>query len=637
MSIGYELSRFRKGDAWRYEQMFASWVHNSTGDDVVLRARQQSLIASHILAGALACLVFAVYFTVTGALTVLAVAVSLWFLTPVAIACFLSRTGRLATAHLMSSASFLGLICIAAAYTGGLSSFVIAWIPLVALEAALSADRRVMATATVLAAAALLALYGVAELGYLPGPLLTPLAADRLALISHLAAATYAGGLAAAIQLIHRKSEAEIHSSREHYRLIAENTSDLITRHDADGLVTFASPVSRQLLGVPASALLSDGLHEQVSADGRAIYLAAIKRCLVEGVPVCEEFALLRAGPGGPAQKVWVEMRCQPIRGCSHSDGADEKIEGLVAVTRDITLRRAHELEVSAARDAAERASRAKTQFLAHVSHELRTPLSAIIGFSEFMHRQLLLRDRDAKHADYCRIIHESGEHLLCIVNDLLDVSKIESGSVVVDPEPLRVSAIARHCSETVSQLAAKKSITINVAIPDDLPQAFADKRAFRQVLLNLLANAIKFTGEGGSIDLSARGTAGAIEIAVRDTGIGIAKDHLPKLCEPFYQAETSYGRTHDGTGLGLAIVKGLVALHGGKLRIDSQLGIGTTVTVSFPFMQNPLSRVDGTRQTPTSQDTVEPQQQPAAGFRALSASNSKPVHSNADVFVVNS
>ncbi len=637
MSIGYELSRFRKGDAWRYEQMFASWVHNSTGDDVVLRARQQSLIASHILAGALACLVFAVYFTVTGALTVLAVVVSLWFLTPVAIACFLSRTGLLATAHLMSAASLLGLICIAAAYTGGLSSFVIAWIPLVALEAALSADRRVMATATGLAIAALLVLYGVGELGFLPGPLLAPLAADRLALVSHLAAATYAGGLAAAIQLVHRKSEAEIHTSREHYRLIAENTSDLITRHDADGLVTFASPVSRQLLGVPANTLLSDGLHDQVSADGRAIYLAAIKRCLVEGVPVCEEFALLRAGPGGPGQKVWVEMRCQPIRGRSHSNGTDEKIEGLVAATRDITLRRAHVLEVSAARDAAERASRAKTQFLAHVSHELRTPLSAIIGFSEFMHRQLLLRDRDAKHADYCRIIHESGEHLLCIVNDLLDVSKIESGSVVVDPEPLCVATVARHCSETVSQLAAKKSLTINIAIPDSMPQAFADKRAFRQVLLNLLANAIKFTGEGGSIELSARGTVGAIEISVRDTGIGIAQEHLPKLCAPFYQAETSYGRTHDGTGLGLAIVKGLVALHGGKLRIDSQLDVGTTVTVSFPLMHGTVSRADATNQTRACQDTINPQQRPASEHHALSATDVNPARSNVDGLVVNS
>ena len=630
MSIGYELRKFRKKDAWRYERMFSSWVHESAESDTLLQTRQQSMIASHMLAGALACIVFAAYFVISGAVSPQAALVFLWFLTPVAIAVFLSRTGELAIAHLLSSISLLGLICVAAAYTGGLSSFVIAWVPLVALEAALSADRRVMATATALAVAALLALYGAANLGVMPGTALAPLAAERLALASHLAAAIYAGGLASAIQLIHRKSQAEIESSRAHYRLIAENTSDLITHHDANGLVTFVSPASRQLLGVPSSSLLQDGFHDQIADDGQAVYLEAIQRCLREGVPVCEDFAMLRAGPDGPARQVWVEMRCQPIR--SQKDGREETIDGLIAVTRDVTLRRAHELETRAAKDAAERANRAKTQFLAHVSHELRTPLSAIIGFSEFMHRELLLRERDTKHADYCRIIHESGEHLLGIVNDLLDVSKIESGSLVVDREPVCLKMTAHRCIETVSQLAAQKSITLNASLPNELPKALADQRAVRQVLLNLLANAIKFTEDEGRIELAASVVGTHLEFSVRDNGIGIAKEHLPSLCAPFYQAETSYGRAHDGTGLGLAIVKGLVALHEGKLRIDSQRGVGTTVTVSIPLANDDVLQ-GGVDQHVTVLDALRPR--PSTLHVARRSRRDIPVKADVSVGVV--
>lgn len=565
-----------------YRQLFRSLVHPSVGSDEVLKARHSSLIASHMLGGGLSAVAFAGYFLWTGAPGIAAIIALLCFLSQLAIALYLSKTGDLEVAHLFTAANLTAVITVAAVLSGGSASFAIAWLALVPLEAALSSDRRMMVIATGLALAALLGLHVATITGVIPPRMTLPVAGATLTLITHIGAICYAGGIAASIQQIHRSAARDVEMSREQYRLIAENTNDLITRHEATGGVTFGSLASHTLIGVSPDRLLGRGFIELLQPADQIRHAQSLTRSLAKGVPVAEEYKLQRQrADGNGSDTIWVEMRCQPV-------GADPNCEAgvagsVIAVTRDISGRKAEAEALALARDEAERASRAKTAFLATMSHELRTPLSAIIGFSELLHRELLIKAREPKQADYCRIIHQSGEHLLSLVKDLLDVSKIESGKFSVLPEPLDLTEVAPASMDTLRPMAASKGVTLHCAIDADLPDVIADRRAVRQILINLVSNACKFTGCGGEVRLTATRRGDEIEIAVTDTGIGIAQEHIGKLGKPFYQVDTRYARDNEGAGLGLSIVRGLLELQNGRLTITSRLGEGSRFAVSLP------------------------------------------------------
>jgi cell cycle sensor histidine kinase DivJ len=277
-------------------------------------------------------------------------------------------------------------------------------------------------------------------------------------------------------------------------------------------------------------------------------------------------------------------MRCRPLR----LEGADAaaRRSGTVAVTRDISERKAQEAELLRARDAAEAANRAKGQFLANMSHELRTPLNAVIGFSEIINQELFGTLGEPRYREYARLIYESGEHLLNVVNDILDMSKIEAGRFTIVKEPFDVNSLITSCSETIGHSAEQKQVALITEVDPDMPELLADKRACKQMLLNVLSNAIKFTDPGGWVRLTARVNAGNIELIVADNGMGIAEEDLSRLGSPFVQAENSYSRSHDGAGLGLSVVKGLARLHGGSLQLTSKLGQGTTTTIVLPIDQ---------------------------------------------------
>lgn len=563
------------------DRLFGSYVHPSARGDEVLSARHLSLIASHVLGGALSAVVFAAYFAWIGAGGVAAGIATLCFISQLGIAAYLSRTGDLELAHLFTAGNLTAIIVIAAVLSGGSASFAVVWLALVPLEAALSTDRRMMLIATVLAVAALIGLHAATIAGLVPSQLPLPVTEAQFALLTHLGAIAYAGTLAASIQKIHRSSQREIETSRELYRLIAENANDLITRHEATGGVTFASLASRSLLGVAPERLMGKGLSDLLSPEDRMRHAHSLTRCLAKGMPVSEEFRIEveRADGLGP-KHIWVEMRCQPVGPAPGVMGAGS----VIAVTRDISLRKTEAETIALARDEAERASRAKTSFLATMSHELRTPLSAIIGFSELLHRDLLIKARDPKQADYCRIIHQSGEHLLSLVKDLLDVSKIESGKLSVVPEALDITEVAPGAMETLRPAAQTKGVTLVCDIAGTLPDVLADRRAVRQILINLVSNACKFTGAGGEVRLTAKPVGSALEIAVKDTGIGIAPEHIGKLGQPFYQIDTRYARENEGAGLGLSIVRGLLELQGGTLSIESEVGKGSRFIVTLPI-----------------------------------------------------
>jgi cell cycle sensor histidine kinase DivJ len=560
---------------------FGSLVHDSARGHALTAARHQSFIASHLLGGLIALCVFPVYLVVSGKPSLATAAAFLWLLSPIAIAVFLSRTGKFAAAHLASSANFAGLVTYCAWLTGGLSSWLIPWMVAVPLEAALATDRRIVAWGAGAAGLGLVILAIAQWTGHVQASQAMALSPMLLAFIGALSAMIYAAALAVMVQLVHNRSETAVRAGEERYRLLAENATDMITRHDDKGRVVFASPAAQQLFGEAAQKITGDGLFERVHVADRPAYLTALSRSLANNEPMAVEFRVRRAGPAETARFVWAEMRCRPLRGAE-----DEPLDrpGIVAITRDISERKAQETELMRTRDEAESASRAKTQFLANMSHELRTPLNAVIGFSEILNRELFGSLGEARYRDYARLIHESGEHLLNVVNEILDMSKIEAGKFKIVKEPFEVPSLVKSCCDLMRHTAEQRSLSLIMDVAPDIPELPADKRACKQMLLNVISNAIKFTDPGGWVRVSARRNGGNVELIVADNGIGIAEQDLPKLGKPFVQANNSYDRSYDGAGLGLSVVKGLARLHGGRLELASVLGEGTIVTIILPL-----------------------------------------------------
>jgi len=239
-------------------------------------------------------------------------------------------------------------------------------------------------------------------------------------------------------------------------------------------------------------------------------------------------------------------------------------------------------LELGVARDAALQAMRVKTEFLANMSHELRTPLNAILGFSDILARETFgaLPPRYANYAEYIR---SSGAMLLSLVNDLLDLSRLESGEYVLSEAPVAVAPTLEECLSFVLEDAQRKNLGLklqNAATPLTLR---VDPRAFKQIILNLLSNAVKFTGEGGTIEMTVSRTPNAAVISVSDSGIGIAHENIGQVFEPFRQGDATTSHKYGGTGLGLSISRQLVELHGGSIQLASEPGVGTSAIVQFP------------------------------------------------------
>jgi len=249
----------------------------------------------------------------------------------------------------------------------------------------------------------------------------------------------------------------------------------------------------------------------------------------------------------------------------------------------DKQLRHAHG-EIVRAKEMAEQANRTKSEFLANVSHELRTPLNAIIGFSEMMSTHVFGPIGSERYEGYVRDIHHSAIYLLDLIGDILDMAKIEAGKRELEREPIDLGVEIRDTVRMFEQRVAQDGIALTVHVPEGLPPALADRRAIRQILINLVGNAVKFTPRGRAVTVGAQRAPEGLALVVRDEGVGIPADKIDRLGTPFFQVNDYASRTKPGSGLGLAVTKSLVELHDGRLTIESQLGFGTTVTATLPI-----------------------------------------------------
>ena len=562
-------------------------------------------MAPRLLGSLVALAAFPLYLAMRGAPTALEVAAFAWLIAPILLSWFLSRTGRYEGAHILSALALAGLVMMVAITTGGIESFAAVWLIVVPLEAALSASRRVVAFASALALSCVALLIALGYFHLLPVPESNAALRGVLMGAGVASATLYAAGLAVSAESLARTSVALLYVEEDRYRLLARNMSDVISRHNRNGAVEFISPAAEAMLGTPGARLTGHGLFDRVHVVDRPAYLTALSDA-ARGSEQRVEFRLRRDAVRGQnisADFIWVEMRCRLLEQVSSE--AD-----VVAVMRDVTDRKVQEQALELARTAAEQADASKTRFLATMSHELRTPLNAIIGFSEMIvHEEAMMIDA-ARRKEYAQLINDSGQHLLSVVNGILDISKMETGNFEISPEPFAPRTALLHCCNLLALKARDNGVDLITRAAEDLPVMNGDPRAFKQIALNLVANAIKFTERGGSVTVSASVEGSRLMLCVTDTGVGIAAEDLARIGDPFFQAGKTYQRKHEGTGLGLSIVKGLVGLHNGEMNVQSTVGEGTTVAVALPLDFAPLL-------TPSNVATLKPALRPESQDQA--------------------
>jgi cell cycle sensor histidine kinase DivJ len=562
------------------EKQIASLVHPSVVPRPTERLRHETFILRR-LASSVAVMCLAPFFlAIYGAPAVWHALIFVWCIVPIAAVLLLSRSGDLLMAQTICVISFVGAAASVAA-AGGPWEAALVWLVLAPFEGVLSQNFKLVLGAGGLSALAAIALTVSDRGGLLP----TGFSAGNAPLLV-LPAIIYATLAAHGLVAFQTRRDHATRLRMEHYRAVYEALGDLVVHQDRNGIAEFISPNCFDLLGLPTANLMGRGLLDHIHVADRPAFLKAISDAAATPRAVTTSLRLRTIGAGGPSHHEpnfrWIEMRAQ--RFATDTEAPPSQPDRVVSILRDVSALKQREQECDAARAAAEETSVWKDQFLANVSHELRTPLNAIIGFAEILVDEDLSPQDAAKRREYAAIIQKSGQHLLSVVNSILDMSKIRSGAFDIRPEPFAVAPLIDLCCDMVKLKATEGGVELVRAYPEKIEELVADKRACKQVLLNLLSNAIKFTPRDGRVTIRLRPDGNYLVISVADTGIGIEPNDLVQLGSPFFQARASYDRRYEGTGLGLSVVRGLVGLHGGTISIESELDQGTCVSVRLPL-----------------------------------------------------
>jgi len=367
-------------------------------------------------------------------------------------------------------------------------------------------------------------------------------------------------------------AEAARTAAEERYRVMAEEASDIIMFYDRHGHILFASHALQNILGRTPEEIETGHFLELTHPDDLA-HAQTLRTKLRPGeVRVATYRVRHRDG-----HYLWLESS---VRGVFAPGSSEPK--NIISVSRDVTARKADELRMKAAQEEAEAASRAKSAFLASMSHELRTPLNAIIGFSDIMRDEMFGPIGNARYNEYAGLIRDSGQLLLDLISDILDTAKIEAGKMELNFDDIDLSAIVEDCGRMLAQKARDAGIQMIMEVPETGIPLTADPRAIKQIVLNLLSNALKFTQRGGHIWIKADCDDTKVTLSIRDDGIGIPAESLPRLGRAFEQVSTDPMLSKNGTGLGLALVSALAKKHGGEMDIQSVESEGTIVTVTL-------------------------------------------------------
>lgn len=373
-----------------------------------------------------------------------------------------------------------------------------------------------------------------------------------------------------------------LRQSDQRMRALIEAATDSIITFNEKGIIETINPACEHMFDVPSEKLLGEDIRE-LNAD------------LID---------IAEFDPDILAESIRNKPNMRRIATIAHSDGStilfdyvisSFDVDGgllFVAIGHDATEDSRAAEELQQAKRKADVANSAKSEFLANMSHELRTPLNAVIGFSDIIQRNAFGPVGNEKYTEYARDIHESGQHLLSLINDILDLSKIEAGKMKLFEEPVDAKRVVAGCMNLISERAIDNNIVMRSDIPDGLPMLYCDERMLKQIMLNLLSNSVKFTLKEGYVTVSADVTEDEFVITVEDNGIGMNSLQIARAMEPFGQVESGLSRKYEGTGLGLPLTKSLVELHGGTLKITSAPGEGTTVEVHFPHRTNETAKV---------------------------------------------
>jgi cell cycle sensor histidine kinase DivJ len=562
------------------ERRITSFVHPDILANPAERLRHQIFILRRLASSlALLCLM-PPFLAAYGAPAAWQALVFVLFLLPVAAVALVSRTGHLVLAQAICIASFIAAASTIATAAGPWQAALIC-LAFAPFEGVFSQNRRLVLAGGGLAAAAAAGL----ELAAATGVITQGSLGGHFGLLI-LAAIAYATALAYGIVVFQARLACTDARNAEHFRAVYEAIGDLVIHHDRNGCVEEVSPNCRDLFGLQASDLTGRGLFEKIHVADRPAFLKVIADAATTSNFVVATLRLRTQTPAckNPGSFSWVEMRAKRFSNDAEPIGHEAGRGRVVSILRDVTLVKQREDEFESVRAATEEASLWKDQFLANVSHELRTPLNAIIGFAEMLANVQLVPQDPEKRREYASIIQQSGLHLLSVVNSILDMSKIQSGTFDIRPERFAVAPLIDLCCDMVKLKAQTNGVELIRAYPQDLDEMIGDKRACKQILINLLSNAVKFTPRDGHVTMKARPDRGSLILSVHDTGIGMSAQDLSHLGDPFFQAGGTYDRPYEGTGLGLSVVRGLVGLHGGSICVESEPGKGTCVSVRLPL-----------------------------------------------------